>query len=144
MFRGEFSHNLDAKWRLILPQKFRDGLGDRFIITRGLDDCLFVYGLADWERFELKVRDMPVTDVKLRQFVRFFFGGAFETEADAQGRTIIPAHLREHASLVRDVVSIGVPGRVEIWGKENWTKYNQSNRNSVDEDLARYITEIGF
>jgi MraZ protein len=143
MHRGEFTHNLDTKGRIILPQKLRGRLSDRFVITRGLEKCLFVYSLQEWEGFEKLMLSLPFTDPKVRRFQRFFYGGAHEAETDIQGRTIIPPHLREYAGLTKDVVTMGLPDRIEIWSGENWEKYN-NDENFVDDDLASYITEIMY
>ena len=136
-------HNLDAKARLILPSIMREEVGDKFYITTGLDNCLFVFGIPVWEKFKEKIRQLSITDTRARRFERFFFGSAILAETDAQGRTIIPPHLKEHAGLSKEVVSVGLSSRIEIWSKENWTSYNQKE-NTVDEDLAQYMTEIGF
>ena len=143
MFRGEFSHSLDAKGRIILPQRLRDGLGEKFIIARGIERCLFVYTLKDWEIFEEKAKTLPISDKNARRFTRFFMGGAYEAEADAQGRTVVPAHLREHAGLTREIVSIGVTNRIEVWSKEAWAAYNETE-NFVDDELGEYMKVIGF
>ena len=137
------SHNLDAKGRIILPSKLREEIGDKFYITTGLDNCLFVYGISDWEIFVEKMKQFSIADKKARRFERFFFGNAFLAEVDAQGRTVIPAHLKEYAGLSKEVISLGLSNRIEIWSKEIWTSYNQTE-NSVDEDLAQYMTEVGF
>lgn len=143
MFRGEISHSIDVKGRMIVPSKFRDGLSERFIITKGLDKCLFVYTLQEWEEFERKIEKLPVTDAGVRKFVRFFFGSAFEAERDAQGRALIPPNLREYAGIVKDIVSIGVANRIEIWSRENWDSYN-SDDNPVDADVAARMAELGI
>jgi len=143
MLRGEHQHSLDAKGRMILPARFRETLGNSFIVTRGLDKCLFVYSLEEWNRFEEKVQKLPVTDPDARKFIRFFFGGACEAEVDAQGRALLPQNLREYAGLTKEIVSIGVVNRVEIWQKENWDEYNGSD-NFIDNELAKRMAELGI
>ena len=143
MFRGENQHNIDTKGRIILPPRFRDALGGSFIVTRGLDNCLFVYSLAEWQKFEEKVEKLPVTDPDARKFIRFFFGGAAEAEIDGQGRALLPQHLREYAGLAKEVVSIGVVNRIEIWAKDNWDDYN-SNDNFIDTEIAKRMAELGI
>lgn len=143
MFLGEFQHNLDAKGRLIVPAKFRDGLGERFIVTKGLDKCLFVFPMEEWNVFENKVKDLPISDPSVRKFVRFFFGGAFEAETDNQGRVVLPPNLREYASINKEIITVGVAGKIEIWSKENWSEYNDDD-NLVDEEVALKMAEFGI
>lgn len=131
MFIGEFQHSLDEKGRLIIPVKLREGLGDRFIATRGLDDCVFIYPLPEWEALQQKLKVLPSTKADARAFMRFFFSGAAECELDRQGRTLIPAALREYARLERDVVITGVSSRVEIWSAEAWQKYRQETGENI-------------
>lgn len=143
MFRGQYQHSVDTKTRMVIPMKFRDGLGERFIITKGLDKCLFVYAMEDWIEFEEKVKKLPMTDEGVRKFVRFFFGAAFEAERDNNGRTVIPQNLIEYAGITKEIVSIGVPKRIEIWSKENWDAYN-SNDNFIDKEVAMKMAELGI
>lgn len=143
MFIGEYQHNLDAKGRIIVPQKYRDGLGEKFIITKGLDKCLFAYTLNEWRLFEDKLKTLPLTDEGSRKFVRFFFSGAAECETDNQGRVIIPVNLREYANMQKDIISIGVFNRIEIWSKENWQAYNDSE-NFINNELAAKMAELGI
>jgi MraZ protein len=133
MFMGEYQHSLDEKGRLIIPAKFRDGLGASFVLTRGLDHCLFVYPRSEWESLEAKLKSLPFTRADARAFSRFFFSGATECELDKQGRIIVPSHLREYAKLNRDAVVIGVSNRVEIWGKEEWESYTASSADNFAE-----------
>jgi MraZ protein len=143
MFLGEFQHNADAKGRLIIPAKFRDELGECFIVTKGLDKCLFVFPMSEWTLFENKVKDLPISDPSVRKFVRFFFGGAFEAETDNQGRVVLPLNLREYAGIQKDVVTVGVAGKIEIWSKENWTEYSFGD-HQVDEEVALKMAEFGI
>jgi MraZ protein len=139
MFMGEFQHNLDDKGRLIIPAKFREGLGASFVVTRGLDHCLFVYPRSEWERIEAKLKALPFTRSDARAFTRFFFSGATECDLDKQGRITIPNHLREYAQLSRDCVVIGVSDRVEIWGKEMWERYCMESADSFAEIAEKLV-----
>lgn len=142
MFIGEHHHTLDTKGRLILPAKFRAHLGERCIATRGLDHCLFVFPMDEWRILEGKLRDLPLTKPEARAFSRFFFSGASECELDAQGRILIPPSLRTYAEVNRDVVIIGVSGRIEIWAKERWVTYCSQAEESYEE-LAEKMGEGG-
>ena len=129
MFIGEYQHALDSKNRIIVPAKLREGLGNKFVITKGLDGCLYAYPLQEWEVLENKLKTLPLTNKDARSFVRFFFSGACEVELDKQGRGLIPQNLKEYAGIEKDIVSIGVLSRVEIWSKEKWNEYNESSVN---------------
>jgi MraZ protein len=133
LFYGEYIHSLDPKGRIIIPSKFREELGTKFIITKGLDGCLFVYPQNEWIRIEDKLKALPFTDRDVRSFVRFFFSGASESELDKQGRVLIPSILREYASITREICVIGVSSRVELWDKQKWDEYN--NKENLNPDL---------
>ncbi|MGI6037233.1 MAG: division/cell wall cluster transcriptional repressor MraZ [Limnochordia bacterium] len=143
MFMGEYNHTLDSKGRLIIPAKFREGLGERFIITRGLDNCLFVYPLEEWAILEEKLRSLPLTKGDARSFVRFLFSGATECEVDKQGRVGLPPNLRQYGQLQKDVVVIGVSNRVEIWAQELWEDYMEAAAGSY-ESIAEKIVDLGI
>ncbi|MDI3529054.1 MAG: transcriptional regulator MraZ, partial [Thermoanaerobacter sp.] len=133
----------DAKGRVIIPAKFRGELGDRFVLTKGLDNCLFVYSLEEWKNIEAKLKTLPLTKKDARAFTRFFLAGAVECEIDKQGRILIPANLREHAKIEKDVIFIGVSTRVEIWSKEVWEEY--SNNTDVSfEEIAEHLDELNI
>ncbi len=132
-FIGEYQHNLDAKGRLIMPAKFREPLGPVFIATKGLDTCLNVYPLAEWKQLEEKIKQLPTTKADVRAFLRYFFSGAAECEQDKQGRVLLPANLREHARLDKDVVVVGVYTKVEIWSREEWERYNEDNVGDISQ-----------
>ncbi len=117
---GEYQHALDDKGRLTIPARFRDGLGATFVMTRGLDPCLFVYPLPEWQTLAAKLKQLPLTRADARAFVRFFFSGATECELDRQGRVLIPPGLREYAQLEKECVVLGVSNRVEIWSQRLW------------------------
>lgn len=141
MFMGEYNHTIDAKGRLIIPSKFREILGDAFVVTKGLDGCLFVYDNEEWKRFEEKLRSLPITNKEARQFVRFFLAGATEAEVDKQGRILIPNVLREFAQLTKDVVLVGVGSRIEIWGRERFE--DAAAFDDMDE-IAEHMAELGL
>lgn len=130
---GEFQHNIDQKGRIIVPSKFREGLGDRFVLTRGLDKCLFAYPMEEWKRLEEKLKKLPLTKKDARAFTRFFFSGAVECELDKQGRINIPQTLRKYASLEKECVCIGVSERIELWSSEIWTDYVTESEESFAE-----------
>ena len=142
MLIGEYNHNIDSKGRLILPSKFRTELGDRFIVTKGFDGCLYGYSVEEWKAIEEKIKTLPlVTGKDARNFTRFFFSSAIECEIDSQGRILISQNLREFAQLQKEVVIIGVSSRIEIWSKEKWDEYNKSQDS---EDIAEKMTFLGI
>ena len=143
MFMGEYNHTIDPKGRLIIPAKFREALGDEFVVTKGLDGCLFVYANTEWNNFEEKLRTLPLTNKNARQFTRFFLAGAAACEVDKQGRILIPQVLREFAKLEKDVVLVGVASRIEIWSKEVW----EESISTYDTDMvevAENMENLGF
>jgi MraZ protein len=138
---GEYSHTIDVKGRLIIPARFREGLGDKFVVTKGLDNCLFVYPQDEWSALEEKLKSLPFTRADARAFVRFFFSGASECEVDKQGRILIPVNLREYAQLSKEVVVLGVSSRVEIWSKDRWDNYNDLAAENFEE-IAEKIVDL--
>jgi len=143
MFLGEYQHSLDTKGRIIVPSKFREELGARFIATKGLDNCLFLYPMDEWHTIEEKLRLLPFTRADVRSFARFFFSGASEVEIDRQGRILLPPNLREYAGIEKDLTIIGVGARVEIWANENWAQYNQAAQSSY-EAIAENLVGLGI
>lgn len=143
MLIGEYEHSLDAKGRLILPAKIRETLGEKFIMTKGLDGCLFGFSQEEWSNFEEKLKNLPLTNKNARDFVRFFLSGAVEAEVDKQGRFLIPANLREYATLSKETVITGVGTRIEIWDKEKWTKYT-SDENLLADQIAENMANLGM
>ena len=141
MFMGEYNHTIDAKGRLIVPSRFREILGDAFVVTKGLDGCLFVYDNEEWKLFEEKLRALPITNKEARQFVRFFLAGAAEVEVDKQGRSLIPNVLREFAGLAKDVALVGVGSRIEIWSRERFE--DTAAFDDMDE-IAEHMAELGL
>ena len=142
MLIGEFSHGMDKKNRIIIPAKLREGLGDTFIMTKGLDSCLYIYPKSEWEVFEKKLKALPMTDKNVRAFVRFFFSGANEMEPDKMGRVLIPQSLLSYAGIEGEVVSVGMMDRVEVWSKEKWTAYNESDMDM--DTIAAKMNELGI
>ena len=142
MLLGEYFHNIDAKGRIILPSKFRSDLGERFIVTKGFDGCLYGYSVGEWQNIEDKIKTLPqVTGKDVRNFTRFFFSNAIECEIDTQGRILISSSLREFAELKKEIAIIGVSSRIEFWSKEKWQKYNQD----LDaDDIAEKMTYLGI
>ena len=143
MFIGEYEHNVDAKGRVIMPSKLREEIGDTFIITKGLDGCLFAYSQTEWTNFEEKLKALPLAQKNARNFVRFFLSGAVECEIDKQGRFLIPSNLREHALLDKEIVIIGVGTRLEIWDRKTWKDYSSDENISADE-IAENMTMLGI
>lgn len=143
MFIGEYNHSLDGKGRIIIPSKFRSDLGTKFIMTKGLDNCLFIYPKEEWQIFEDKLKTLPLTNRDARAFVRFFFAGASECSLDKQGRILIPSNLRKHSELEKDAIIIGVSTRIEIWSQENWDTYTDDDNLSY-ESIAENMAELGI
>jgi MraZ protein len=139
-FLGEYEHALDDKGRLTMPSKFRPGVGDPFILTRGLDGCLFIYPLKVWEGIAGQLDALPFTASAPRNFSRLFFSGAVEAALDRQGRFLVPPALRRYAGLDKDAVIIGVSNRIEVWGKERWADFcdgAEPEYQSLAESLFR-------
>ena len=140
---GEYRHTVDSKGRLIIPAKFRDELGARFVVTRGMDGCLFGYPLTEWNNLEEKLRQLPLTKKNARAFVRFFYSAATECEFDKQGRINIPKTLRTHAALDKKCVVVGVSNRFEIWSEERWNEFSDDVEENFDE-IAEDMMDIDF
>ena len=141
MFMGEYNHTVDAKGRLIVPSKFREQLGEEFVVTKGLDGCLFVYENTEWKALEEKLHALPLTNANARKFSRFFLAGATTCEVDKQGRILLPAVLREFADITKDAVLVGVGNRVEIWSKDRW----EGTITYQDmEEISRHMIELGI
>ena len=143
MFMGEYSHTIDTKGRLIIPSRFREELGETFVVTKGLDGCLFVFSDEEWKAFEIKLKSLPLTNKNARQFARFFVAGATPCELDKQGRILVPATLREFAGLEKDVVLTGMLNRIEIWSKDKWNENNSLDDVAMDE-IAEQMTDLGL
>ncbi len=140
-FRGEYSHSIDPKGRLIIPAKFRELLGDSFVVTRGFDGCLFVFAQEGWDHFEEKLNSLPMDKPETRQIVRFFMAGANDVEVDKQGRILLPATLIRYAEIDKEAVIAGVGNRIEIWNKQKWE--DASTFDNID-DIAAKMSEWGL
>ncbi len=142
MLIGEYKHTLDPKKRLSLPSKWRKELGKKLVVTRGLDNCLFVYPLKEWQKISEKIGQLPLGQADTRSFNRFFLSGAVEVEVDSVGRILVPDFLKEFARLKSSVVLAGIHDRVEIWDEKQWSKYKLSIEQNADS-LAEKLGEIG-
>ncbi len=137
MFMGEYNHTIDAKGRLIVPTKFREQLGEEFVLAKGNDDCLAIYTKEAWETFLTKIQALPATK-DIRKYVRNIVGSSVDVVTDKQGRILVPGNLREHAGLDKDVVFAGVIDKIEVWDKERWMK--QTDIDNID-DIAEEMAE---
>ena len=141
MFIGEYHHTIDEKGRIIVPSKFRDSLGNSFIITRGIENCLFVYSMDNWEKITDKLNSLPFTKRDSRTFNRFFMSGATEVELDKQGRVNIATPLIHYANLLKDCVIIGTGDRIEIWSQESWNCFFDSTKDSMSDIAENLFNE---
>ena len=138
MFMGEYHHNIDDKGRLIIPAKFRSELGEKFIITRGLEKCLYVYSESEWNTIVAKLKTLPFTKKDVRTFIRSFFSGATECEFDRQGRINITSPLVSYADIDKECVIIGANDRIEIWSDKGWKNFMDVNSSKL-EDIAENL-----
>jgi len=143
MLMGEYVHIMDEKGRVNVPARLREELGDNFVVTRGLDNCLFIYPAGEWAILAAKLRNLPSSKAEARAFLRRLFSGAAEVELDRQGRVLIPPPLREHASLQKEVIFIGVSNRAELWSKEKWEEYSKEAGRSFEE-VAEKMEDFPF
>jgi MraZ protein len=143
MFIGEFNHKVDSRGRVNIPAKLREDLEEKFYLTKGLDNCLFLFPETEWKIFEEKLKQLPLTNKDARAFVRLFFAGACECSLDKQGRINIPQNLIEHSKIEKDVFIIGVGQRIELWSEEQWDQYNQPDNINYD-DIANKMAELGI
>ena len=138
---GEYNHTIDAKGRLIVPSKFRELLGDEFVVTKGLDGCLFVYSSEEWKSIEEKFSQVSQFSKEARKFARFFFAGAAICEVDKQGRVLLPATLRKFAGIEKEAVLAGVLNHIEIWSKDRW---QETNEYDDVEEIAEHMASLGL
>ncbi|EUJ41743.1 division/cell wall cluster transcriptional repressor MraZ [Brochothrix campestris] len=143
MFMGEYAHNIDVKGRLIMPAKFREQLGDHFVVTRGLDKCLFVYPMHEWEKVTMKLQALPMTKKDARAFSRFFLSGALECELDKQGRINLPQNLLTYSLIEKETTVVGVSNRIEIWAKSEWEAFFAGAEESFSE-IAEQMTDFNL
>lgn len=143
MLMGEFHHSIDDKGRLILPAKFREDLGDDFVVTKGLENCLFVFPIKEWEKITKRLSTLPFTKKDARVFTRFILSGATKAEFDKQGRINITSPLISYADLKKECVIIGVGDRLEIWSEERWTDFYDSTKEDMS-DIAEGLFDSNF
>lgn len=143
MFIGEYRHATDDKGRIAVPVKFRATLGERAIVTRGLDRCLFLFSLADWEKLAAKLVALPLAQANSRAFARLMLAGAMEAEPDAQGRILLPDYLRAYADIKKQAIVAGLYNRIEIWNDEAWQEYKKKTESDSDQ-IAERLTELGI
>ena len=141
MFMGRYNHTIDPKGRLSIPSKYREVLGDEFVVSKGMDGCLFVYANEEWKVFEEKLASLPLINPEARQFARFFLSGAQSVTVDKQGRILMPQDLRDFAGLEKDVVLAGMGSRIEIWSLERW----KANNDSIDINaISKGVMNLGL
>ncbi len=141
MLMGKYQNSIDAKSRMVVPAKFREQLGLKCVITTGLDGCLYIYPMDEWNIFVEKLSKLPMSDPKARKFSRHFFSSALEQEIDRQGRVTIPQELRLNAGITKELVTIGCNTRVEIWSKELWDSTEESEAldiKDIEEGMEKY------
>lgn len=143
MLLGEYKHNIDSKNRLTIPAKLRMELGEKPVLTRGLDNCLFIYPNRDWQLFSEKLSALPLSQKKARDFKRFMFSGASEVEIDEMGRILIPENLKKYAAFQKSVIVIGVSDRVEIWSETVWNRYI-AEAEKESSGFAEGLSEFGI
>lgn len=142
MFIGEYNHNIDEKGRLAIPVKFRSDLARGAVVTRGLDNCLFLYSMEEWEKLADKLSKLPISKANTRAFARLMLSGAMDVEIDKQGRIILPDYLRKYASIKKKAVVAGLYSRLEIWDEESWENYKQGTEKD-SKDIAEALGELG-
>ena len=143
MFIGEYKYSIDDKKRLAVPKKFRKFLGKKVIVTRGLDDCLFLYPVKEWQKLANKLSQLPLSQADARGFVRIMLAGAMEVDLDGLGRILIPDYLKKYAALEKKVVIAGLYNRIEIWNEKRWEFYKQKTEKEVG-DIAERLKELGI
>ncbi len=143
MLMGKYHNSIDAKSRMIIPSKCREDLGGVCVLTRGIDKCLYVYPMAEWSKFMEKLSKLPTSDSKARAFVRHFYANAVECEIDKQGRITLPQELREYAAIDKDLVTVGIIDKVEIWAREEWDAEVRETDDST-WDMAEKMAEYGI
>lgn len=143
MFMGSYNNSIDAKCRMIIPSKYREELGLKCVITRGIDRCLYIYPISEWENFAEKLKQLPKADANARNFVRHFYGNAEDCEIDRQGRVTVPAPLREYAGIKKELTTIGDGEKIEVWSRDNWAA-QQKEYEMSGEDIAKGMEQYGI
>jgi len=142
MFIGEYHHSIDDKGRLALPSKFKKDLSRGAVVTRGLDNCLFVYTKAEWQKLAQKLANLPISQANTRAFARLMLAGAMDLSPDGQGRIVVPEYLRTYAGLKKNVVVAGLYSRLELWDETEWERYKASTEKTSG-DIAEKLAELG-
>ncbi len=143
MFMGKYQNSIDAKFRVIIPSKFREELGYKCVLTKGLDKCLYIYTMDEWRKFAEKLAELPQAKNSARAFVRHFHASAVESEVDKQGRMTIPQELRKYANIEKELVTIGIMNKIEIWSREEWQ--DESNQTELEpDDIAKGMEDYGI
>ena len=143
MLMGKYQNSIDSKYRMIIPSKFRDQLGYTCVLTRGIDNCLYIYPADEWEGLMGKLSGLPMSDPDARAFVRHFYANAVECDIDSQGRMTIPQELRDWAGIKKELVTVGLLDKIEIWSKDNWE--DATNRTELEQsDFAKKMIEYGI
>ncbi len=143
MFIGEYNHTIDQKGRMAVPVKMRAKLSDGAIVTRGVDNCLFIYPKVEWEKLAQKLSTLPITDAKARAFSRMMLAGAMEIDFDKLGRVLLPGYLREYASLEKQAVVAGLYNRIEIWNEKAWKEFKNKSQNDTTE-ITEHLAGLGI
>jgi MraZ protein len=143
MLIGEYHYNLDPKGRLMIPAKFRSRFGLEVIVTKGLENCLFVFPKDEWEKVAEKILKLPLSQANSRAFARLMLAGAYETTIDNQGRILIPEYLREYANLTKKVVIVGLYSRIEVWDEKSWEEYKKQSESQAQE-IAEKLSDLGI
>ncbi len=143
MFLGEYTYSIDEKKRLAIPTKFRLALGKKAVVTRGLDQCLFLYSFKEWEVLADKLSKLPLAQADARGFARLMLAGAMEADLDKLGRILVPDYLKDYASLGKKIVIAGVYNRIEIWDEVKWGAYKTRVEKEIG-DMAERLKELGI
>ena len=143
MFMGKYQNSIDAKNRMIVPSKYREELGYKCVLTKGIDKCLYIYPMSEWERFMTKLSALPSSDMNARAFVRHCYANAVEYEVDRQGRLTIPQELRDYAGIDKELVTIGILDKIEIWSRAEWENA-EDGPQLAPEDIAQKMAEYGI
>lgn len=145
MLMGKNNNSIDAKNRMIVPSKYRDDLGYKCVLTKGDDKCLYIYPVCEWEKVREKLASLPTSDKAIRAYVRKVYSNAVECEIDKQGRMTLPTELREFAGIEKDIVTVGMIDKIEVWSKTEWdAQENSPEAAADDEDLAAKLREYGI
>ena len=143
MLIGEYKHTIDTKKRLAIPAKLRKDLGERAVITKGLENCLVIYTLDEWQKLAHKLENLPASQADARNFARIMLSGASDVELDKLGRVLIPDYLKNYASLKKNVTLLGLSNKIEIWDTDKWQEYSKRTESSA-EDIAERLKEFGI